>query len=284
MHLCFLDESGSPPKPGKVGNRPYSIIAAVVMHEAQWHGVADEVRQLRARPEYQVTGEIKWRYFGPDNTDPDNSVAHLSKELKDKFRLDLFAIITKRKSIKIIACCACAEAAYETSYVKDQEDLYHYTYKPVYERFQYYLQDVSRTVGDRQHGIIVADHRGKKQDEMFRKGRNGLVDANRMFASNYENFIESIFLTPSHHSVGIQLADMVAGAIGRAFNTDEKTFANALEPAFHKSPQGKIEGFGLVKFPKKRLEVGRRGERKVPDAIAASPTNPIWGTSRLSSS
>ena len=250
MYLCFLDESGSPPKPGRVKDRRYFIIAGLIMHEAQWHGVADEVRQLRNRRDFLVSGEIKWRYFGPDNTDADNSVAHLPQEKRDEFRAEVFNVILRRKSIKIIACCACAEAAYETAYVNTQDDLYHYTYKPVSERFQYYLQDTSRVVGERQLGIIVSDHRGKKQDELFRKGHHGLVDANRMFSSNYENFVESIFLTPSHHSVGIQLADMVAGAIGRAYNTDEKRFADMLTPSFRSSPTGKIEGYGLVKFPR----------------------------------
>ncbi|PBB45319.1 MAG: DUF3800 domain-containing protein [Mesorhizobium sp.] len=77
MHLCFIDESGSPPKPCRVGNRPYFVTAGLIMHEAQWHGIADEVRRIKTK--YGVTGEIKWRYFGPDNTDPGNSVAHLTR-------------------------------------------------------------------------------------------------------------------------------------------------------------------------------------------------------------
>ncbi|MDG4899681.1 MULTISPECIES: hypothetical protein [unclassified Mesorhizobium] len=60
-----------------MGNRPYFVIAGLIMHEAQWHGIADEVRRIKTK--YGVTGEIKWRYFGPDNTDPGNSVAHLNE-------------------------------------------------------------------------------------------------------------------------------------------------------------------------------------------------------------
>jgi len=250
MHLCFVDESGSPPKPNKIGNRKYFVIAGLIMHEAQWHGVAAEVRKLRLRADFQIKGEIKWRYFGTENTDKDNSVSHLSQEKRDEFRKELFSIITRRKSITIIACVADSEAAYKTAYIKDQEDLYHFTYKPVSERFQYYLQDVSRTVGDKQLGIIVADHRGKAQDETFRKKHDDLVEAPGPFSSKYENYVETVFLTPSHHSVGIQLADMVAGAIGRAFNTEENKFAEMLKPAFRAGPNGKIMGFGIVKFPK----------------------------------
>lgn len=249
MHLCFIDESGSPPKPGKVGNRHYFVIAGLIMHEAQWHGICDEFKKLKNHADYKVRGEVKWRYFGPDNTDPDNSVAHLSVDARNSFRDALFDIIIKRKSVKIVACVTCCEAAYETSYVNSQDELYHYTYKPVSERFQYFLQDVGRTVGDKQLGIIIADHRGKKQDEGFRAEHHRLVDRENPFVSTYEHFVETIFLTPSHHSVGIQMVDMVAGAIGRAFNSNETRFADMLYGSFRARPNGDINGFGLVKFP-----------------------------------
>jgi hypothetical protein len=78
MHLFFIDESGTPPKKGKTDRVRYFVIAGLIMHEAQWHGIASELSKLRARPDFQVTGEIKWRYFGPENDDTDNSVKHLS--------------------------------------------------------------------------------------------------------------------------------------------------------------------------------------------------------------
>lgn len=177
MHLCFIDESGSPPKPKKADRVRYFVIAGVIMHEAQWQRVASEIAKLRERHDFQVRGEIKWRYFGSGNDDKDNSVRHLTQEKRDEFRKEFFDVIVRRKSIKIVCCVASCVAAYGTAYVKNEEDLYRYTYKPVSERFQYYLQDVSRVVGDMQLGIIVADHRGKQQDELMRKNHHNLVDA-----------------------------------------------------------------------------------------------------------
>lgn len=245
-----MDESGSPPKEINAERRRFFVIAGLIMHESQWHGVAEEVQQLKTRPEFGITGEIKWRYFGPDNTDQDNSVTHLDQEARDEFRTKLFEIITKRKSIKIVACAADAIAAYKTSYVNDPQDLYHYTYKPVSERFQYHLQDLSRSVGDKQLGIMIADPRGKRQDESLRKEHHRLVDYDSPFVSQYDNYVETIFLTPSHLSVGIQLSDMVAGAIGRALNSRDLKFAKQIKSAFRCQPNGNIEGFGFVRFPK----------------------------------
>lgn len=249
MYLCFIDESGSPPKPTAKNPRPYFVIAGVIMHEAQWKGIAQELRRLKAKPEYAITGEIKWRYFGTANDDVDNSVAHLDQAARDAFRREFYAILTQRKSIRTIACVTSVPAAYETRYVKAAEDLYQFTYKPVSERFQYYLQDQTKAVGAEQLGMVVADHRARGQDESLRSGHHRLVDQPATFTSNYENYVETIFLTPSHLSVGIQFADMVAGAVGRAFSTGDQTWFEAMEPTLRRSPAGKVEGYGLVKFP-----------------------------------
>lgn len=250
MYLCFIDESGSPPKPNQLGRRPpYFVIAGVIIHEAQWHGISEELQALKARQEFRVRGEVKWRYFGPANTDAENSVAHLDQVARDAFRAAFYEIIAKRKAVKIIACVASAAAAYEQPYVTSQEDLYQMTYKPVSERFQYFLQDMERTVGSAQLGIMIADHRGKSQDEGLRYKHHRFVDGNAPVFSAYKNYVETIFMTPSHNSVGIQLADMVAGAIGRRFNSDDHHYFDQIEPSFRR--QGaRVDGFGLVKFPK----------------------------------
>ncbi|WP_186378709.1 DUF3800 domain-containing protein [Sphingobium sp. B2] len=96
---------------------------------------------------------------------------------------------------------------------------------------------------------MIADHRGKAQDENLRSRHHNLIDGNAPVFSSYPNYIETLFLTPSHHSVGIQFADMVAGALGRKFNSTDDRFYNRIEPALRKSAAGKIDGFGIAKFP-----------------------------------
>ncbi|MEA1013890.1 DUF3800 domain-containing protein [Sphingosinicella sp. LY1275] len=152
VYLCFIDESQTPPKPGQGGRPPYFVIAGVIIHEAQWHDIAAELKALKAKPEFNIEGEIKWRFFGPNNQDPANGLQHLDQAARDAFRGGLYGILTKRKAVKIILCVASVAAAYQLPYVTDQEDLYLYTYKAVSERFQYFLQDMERTVGSKQLG------------------------------------------------------------------------------------------------------------------------------------
>ena len=62
--------------------------------------------------------------------------------------------------------------------------------------------------------------------------------------------MESLFFLPSDISVGIQLADMVAGAVWRKFEKNDDRCYKMLEPSIRKSPSGQIDGFGIVRFPK----------------------------------
>lgn len=247
MYLCFVDESGSPPRLEKAAARRFFVIAGLMMRDADWHGLARELHVLRER--FAVAGEIKWRFFGPDNTDADNSVAHLDQACRDRFRQDIFRLITNRTNVKLVACAVDAVAAYKLGRVQSPEDIYHHAYRSVSEKFQYHLQDRSREMEEKQLGIIIADPRGKKQDEGLRMQHRQLLEETSGLISRYDNLVETIFLTPSHHSVGIQLADMAAGAIGRALNYRDTQFLKFVMPAFRKSASGRINGWGFVKFP-----------------------------------
>jgi hypothetical protein len=196
-----------------------------------------------------VFGEIKWRFFGTENDDPNNSVRHLSQEDREEFRRLFFNILTKRRGVKIVGCVTNVNEAYRQKYIKDEEDIYFYTYKPLSERFLYHLQDMTREVGARQLGIVVADHRGKKQDQMLRSSHDRIVQDDSPFASKYGNFVETLFLTPSHVCVGIQFADMVAGALGRGFNTGDWPHFQSIRSAIRTSSDGQLVGYGIAKFP-----------------------------------
>jgi hypothetical protein len=140
--------------------------------------------------------------------------------------------------------------AYSLPYIKTADDLYWYSYKQLTERFQYYLQDLERTVGQRVNGIVVCDHRAPKDDARLRELHHQLLAGVKATASHYGNLIEGLFIAPSHLSVGVQFADMIAGAVFRQFKANDQRFYAQIEPSFRRSPNGKVEGYGLVKFPK----------------------------------
>ena len=208
----------------------------------------DKLTGLKRELSYH--GEVKWRYFAPKNDDPENPMKTWDMAKRNEFRSRVFSIITKTKSCRIIACASETPTAYGLNNLNTQEDLYFRTYKPVTERFQYYLQDVARESGRDSFGLIVADHRGRGEDERMRSQHERLIRETGKYTSNYANFIEGLFFSPSHMSVGIQLADMVAGAIWRAQASADRTWFDIIKPSFRSSAGGQIDGFGLARLPK----------------------------------
>lgn len=248
MHLLFLDESNTPPKP-KVACGVYFVIAGLIIPEQCWHRVDRQFSAVKNK--YNVTGEIKWRFFGVENNDKSNSVNHLSIFEKDELRHELYNIITNNKDLSVIACVTSAEAAYDKPSIKSPDDLYHFTYKGMTERFQYYLQDKSKIEKSKQFGIIISDHRMNSDDEKLRGIHNDLIYNRKSNSSQYNNIIESIHFAPSHFSSGLQLVDLIAGAVHRAFRAKDSKWFQAIEPAFRRSPNdhNNFNGFGLVRLP-----------------------------------
>ena len=196
-------------------------------------------------------GEVKWRYFSPRNRDAKNPMREWSQDRRNEFRDSVFGIVTSQRSLRIIGGVCDAPLAYALGNVNIQEDIYFHTYKVVTERFQYLLQDITRDSGRHTSGIVVADHRNGREDHRMREQHERLVRESRQFTSTYENFVESILLSPSHMSVGIQFADMVAGAIWRFHEHSDSGWLNSIKVAIRADGQGTIDGYGIARFPKK---------------------------------
>jgi extradiol dioxygenase family protein len=248
MYLCFVDESGTPARTAEERPR-YFVIGGLIVPEERWHSLASRLHGLKVRSRYR--GELKWRYFAPNNHKPDNPMAGWDQEKRNKLRGEVFKLLTQDRSLKAVACVSSAPEAYELGIVDNQHDIYFQTYKPLTERFQYFLQDIQRESGRPTMGMIIADHRGRGDDDRMRNQHQRLVETDRQFTSHYQNLVEGLFLTPSHLSVGIQLVDMIAGAIWRRFEQDDPTWFEQIRPVIRQSKLGKIDGYGIVRFPKR---------------------------------
>ena len=249
MQILFVDESGTPPPPAKQDEAPLFVLGGIVVPEDFWAKLAADLGRLKEH--FKIEGEVKWRYFAPEKPgSKKHSLSHLSPAQKEALRTKLYEVIGTYKSIRLICVATNVPLAYKLSYIKNADDLYWYSYKQLTERFQYYLQDLERTVGQKVNGIVVCDHRGPKDDARLRELHHQLLDGSRANFSSYQNLIEGLFIAPSHLSVGVQFADMVAGAVFRAYRAKDSRYLRQIEGSFRRSPAGKIEGYGLVKFPK----------------------------------
>lgn len=247
MHLCFVDESGTPAKLGMDKPR-FFVMAGVVIPEERWQDISNKLGGLKRHAKYR--GELKWRYFAPSNGDKINPMLGWPQSDRDHLRKNVFSLLTSERSISVTAGVCQASLAYRLSVVNDQQDIYFRTYKVVTERFQYLLQDITKSSGHKTLGIIVADHRGRGDDEKMRTQHQRLIEQDSVFSSKYMNLVEGLFLAPSHMSIGIQFADMAAGAIWRRFESNDSYWYDKISSSFRKSPAGTIDGYGIARFPK----------------------------------
>lgn len=247
MYLLFVDESGHPPPPSRKDSK-YFVMSGVIVPEYTWHKLRDALLGLKIRR--RIRGEIKWRYFAPGNDDARNPMRKMTHQERDDIRTDIYGIIRNHASIKCLAAICSIEAAYSRSSVNDQQDVYNLTYKVLTERFQYFLQDVERDSGSREYGMIVGDHRGKDDDKKLRAHHQMLLNAVTGSVSKYPHLVESLLLQPSNMSIGIQIADMVAGAVWRKFERGDSKWYDMIDNSFRRSATGQVDGYGLMKVPK----------------------------------
>jgi hypothetical protein len=169
-----------------------------------------------------------------------------SAEERKALSLELAGIVAK-SPLTIIACVTDIGTAFEYASVSNQRELYHFAYKPLTERFQYFLQD-SKSLG-----IIIADHRGRDDDRLLRAHHDTLIAKPGNTISGYNRLIEGLLLQDSCHSIGIQLADFVAGAIHRAYSTKDSDLAKIIRPRVRAKTDGSVFGHGIVHHPRDRF-------------------------------
>ena len=87
MYLLFVDESGTPPKLEWLG-LSYFVIAGLVIPEDRWHGMRDKLDGLKRASAYR--GEVKWRFFAPNNNDADNPMLGWEQVNRNLFREKVF--------------------------------------------------------------------------------------------------------------------------------------------------------------------------------------------------
>ncbi len=224
MHILFVDESGTAPEPAHAEKSPKFVLGGIVISEKTWPKLRDELEIVKRK--YSVDGEIKWRYFHRSQTLHHETLEHLSARNRDRLRVDLFSILKRYPSAKVIACVVDPVHAYKQNLFQTADDLYHHAFGLITKQFVSYLTELSDRHGLNARGLVVADSRSTRQDSRLRTFHHLEITEGK--AKGFEMLVEGLFLVPSDLSVGIQFADLVAGAIFRKHVRYDSEFWDAL--------------------------------------------------------
>ena len=113
------------------------------------------------------------------------------------------------------------------------------------ERFQLLLQAADDV------GMIVVDSRFREDDARLRRFFADLTKDGSPY-SRLERIVEGLFLGPSHHSIGLQCADLVCSitAAAERGNGQARGYLKTLLPRFATHPAtGELDGVGIKRFP-----------------------------------
>ncbi len=243
-YIVYVDESGDHSLTSIDPNYPIFALVFCIFNKSEYANIAS--------PELQ---NFKFAHFGHDMTvlheheirKPRNDFRFLNvKERRKHFMSDLnrlilkipFTIIAAVIDKRLLGQIDLVQAAYSSPY--------HLALQYCMERLQNFLESNNRSNGMTH---IIVESRGKREDnelelEFFRirDGKNYTntkMNLSLRFASKYCN------------SCGLQLADLVARPIGLSVLRPNQTNRayEILKPKFRKSPNGKIEGWGLKTYP-----------------------------------
>jgi len=190
--IVFIDDSGDPGfKIAKGSSRVFVICCVIFDDELEAEKTAVKIKELRRRLKKSDRFEFKF-----NKCSREIRVEFLKTVVSSKFRIR--AIVMPKEKI------------YSEELRRSKESFYNFTIKMV-------LKHNAGTVKDAR---VRLDGKG---DRLFRQKL--LVYLRRNLNTRERKVVKNIRFRDSRKDVLIQLADMVAGAINRSFQT-EKTDAN----------------------------------------------------------
>lgn len=228
MYLLFVDESGEP------GGRSFTLGGAAIRMD-DWHVVHERWEALRTASSWPPDREIKWHRIKIGDVPP--AMADALFDMLAGAPMTCFAVVIKP--------LAARKASPE--HFGSDEDVYAEALTYLAERYQRFLARADA------YGSIVLDSRNTELDERLRR----FFEALRRDGTPYlglERIVDALLLGPSHHSLGLQVADLVAG-VARGQDEgqgDASRWFKALRPRFATHPDtGALEGVGLVRYPRR---------------------------------
>jgi hypothetical protein len=253
MHILYVEECGAPRRGPKLRNK-YFAIGGLIVPDLIWHELRDKFSRTKER--FGLGGELKWRYFLTANRSARNPMRAMNIAQRDNLLSEIYKLISSMRAVKAVACVSRLETAFQMPLIRGWNDLFYYTYKPVTERFQYFLQDESRTAVQRETGIVISGRRAGSFVDTLAGAHQRLLET-RAYTVEYGNLIESVLFEPLQTSAGTELAGLVAGAIWSKYENHDARWYQMLEPILRKSKEGAVAGFGVVEFPKAEAGVRR---------------------------
>lgn len=227
VHLLFLDESGKP-------SDKLFAVGGVAVRADEWDELRAQWQAALAAHSWPPDREAKWHGIRTGEVPPSLADA-------------LFAGICRSPVTCFVTVLRpLAGRKREEAFFATDEDTYATALTFLAERYQRWLADRDS------FGVIIVDSRREEADERVRRFFERLHREGTPYV-RLERIVDALFLGPSHHSIGLQAADLVVAstlAAQRGELGDASRWHKQLLPRFARHPAtGEVEGVGLKRYP-----------------------------------
>ena len=227
MHLLFLDESG------QLSERKFFALGGIAIRDTDWQQLRRLWQETLNAHGWPSDKEVKWHGIRTGEVPP---------PLADAIAATLgHAPISCYVTLLDIELGATVAPEFFTT----DEDTYATGLMFLAERFQLLLEAADDV------GMIIVDSRFREDDARLRRFFADLTHDGSPY-SRLDRIVEGLFLGPSHHSIGLQCADLVCAitAAAERGGGQARGYLKTLMPRFATHPAtGALDGVGIKRFP-----------------------------------
>jgi hypothetical protein len=129
-------------------------------------------------------------------------------------------------------------------YIREAQDIYNVAIRFALQRLQNELDD-RYGAGTNAPAMVIADSR-RGADNRLRRFVDQLIEGGDLWVDMHRSIVEGIMFQVSNYSVGIQIADMIAGAGFRKDVRGDSLYYDLWTPLLRHGPGGRPDGYGYV--------------------------------------
>ena len=231
MRLLFLDESG------RIGQDGLFALGGVTVRADEWRALRTCWLAPLEEHGWDATNEVKWHGIRTGEVPPPLADAVYAMLATAPFTAYV-TLFDLRAGPEVFPPAT-------HTFFRSPEETYSAALMFLAERFHHLL------AAQDDLGLIVVDSRFREEDSRLRRTFADLTEKGTPYM-RLERIVEGLVLGPSHHSIGLQCADLVVAATAAAERGagQARGYLKQLLPRFALHPAtGELEGVGLKRFP-----------------------------------
>lgn len=268
IYFAFSDENGSYKRVrGKrfIRAHKYYVRATCIIDATEWKNIESAYCALKRKHGIPIEKEVKWSFARSLHKYKEDGKEIREKEafyfLREKnpealqdFLREALALLVDLNYCNVIFTVTSNERCRAIAHSR----LIKMHLQEAMQRIQMDMEDARENLC-----VFFVDPVSNENDKNLREAYSELYRGGDLY-KRYSHIKDSLNVEHSHHSVGIQMADFLAGAFVanlKEYEMGQEVYRDCLSRIIRRGPGGRLPGFGFREVPRDvdlRAELGAR--------------------------